>query len=355
MGLGDKTDASSKFYPGLSTVDGDLVMDDDTFIRHSVTATITASTSQSQGNGALTSEINEIAVVAFVNDTVTLPAAIAGRKVTIINNGANILRMYPASGDNLGAGVDVFEELKANEVIDFVAYDSINWHVEASTETIHAMMFDTENSDAFVINAVNEDHMYHTNGLAAGALAGWTFDIGGSGTPKAIMAIVDGADSGVDIAVSTNPAHDLAVGDIISQTNLTNAAYVGTFVVKAVISANIYEVAAVFTATGTGTMDQAATLICTAGSQGVYKINWNASATAASNNDIFVFAIHVEAIRVPSTNIERKFGIAADIGAMSGSSIITVGSGEHVSFMVLNTVGSGNITLKDLNVNLVRL
>ena len=355
MGLGDKTDASSKFYPGLSTVDGDLVMDDDTFIRHSVTATITASTSQSQGNGALTSEINEIAVVASANDTVTLPEAAAGRKVTIINNGANTLRMYPASGDDLGAGVDVFEELEANEVIDFVAYDVVNWHVESSTETLRAEMFDTENSDAFVINAQTDDHMYHTNGLAAGDLAGWTFDAGDAGTPKAIMAIVDGADSGVDIAVSTNPAHALAVGDIISQTNLANAAYVGTFVVKAVISANIYEVAAVFTATGTGTMDQAATLICNAGSQGQYEINWNISATAVSNNDIFVFAIHVGAGHQSKTNIERKFGIAADIGSISGGAFITVGSGERVSFMVRNTIGSGNITLKDLNVRVVRL
>ncbi len=355
MGLGDKTDASSKFYPGLSTVDGDLVMDDDTFIRHSVTATITASTSQSQGNGALTSEINEIAVVASANDTVTLPEAAAGRKVTIINNGANTLRMYPASGDDLGAGVDVFEELEANEVIDFVAYDVVNWHVESSTETLHAEMFDTENSDAFVINAQTDDHMYHTNGLAAGDLAGWTFDAGDAGTPKAIMAIVDGADSGVDIAVSTNPAHALTVGDIISQTNLANAAYVGTFVVKAVISANIYEVAAVFTATGTGTVDHAATLICDVGSEGQYEVNWNISATAASNNDIFVFAIHVEAAHKSNTNIERKFGIAADIGSISGGALINVGAGEHVSFMVRNTVGSGNITLKDFNVRVIRL
>ena len=99
-----------------------------TFIDHSVTATITASDTQSQGQQALTTEINEVAVVGTAGDVVTMPAAVAGRKVTIINNGANTLQIFPASGDNLGAGVDTSVELELNEVIDFVAYDGTNWH-----------------------------------------------------------------------------------------------------------------------------------------------------------------------------------------------------------------------------------
>ena len=355
MGLGDKTSAVSKFFPGLSTIDGDTVLDAGTFIHQSITIGITASTTQTQGNGALTDAINEIAVCANDNDTVTMPEAVAGREVTVINNGANTLQVFPASGDDLGAGVDISRALEVNETAKLVAYDNINWQVEASTQTSHAEMFDTENSDAFVINAQTDDHMYHTNGLAAGDLAGWTFDAGGAGTPIAIDSIADGAAAGVDIAVTCGAVHGLAVGDIISQSNLTSAVYTGVFVVKAIISTTVYEVAAVFTATDTGTMDQAATLICTPGSQGAYSLKWSVSATAASNNDIFVFAIHVEEAHQNKTNIERKFGIAADIGAMSGSAIIDVGSGEHVSFMVRNTVGSGDITLKDLNVNLVRL
>ncbi len=318
-------------------------------------AGITASTTKSQGNGALTGRTNEVSTVANDLDTVTLPGAVAGREITIINNGVNTLQIFPALGDNLGAGVNLSSQLEINEAIEYVAYDDTNWHVEAETEILHAEMFDTENADAFVINAQNDDHMYHTNGLAGGELAGWTFDAGGAGTSIAIASIADGAASGVDIAVTTSVAHGLVAGDIISQSNLTSAVYTGTFVVKAKISDTVYEVAAVFTATDTGTMDHAATLICTAGSQGRYKLQWSVSATAASNNEIFVFAIHVEEAHQAKSNIERKFGIAADIGAMGGGAIIVVGSGEHVSFMVRNTVGAGNITLKDLNVNLVRL
>ncbi len=314
---------------------------------------ITASTSQSQGNGAMDGRFNEVSVVGSDNDTVTMPEASAGRQCIVINNGANTLQIFPALGDDLGTGVNLSTTLEANETIEYLAYNSVNWKTQASTEIFHAEMFDTENSDAFIINAQTDDHMYHTNGLTAGGLAGWTFDAGGAGSPITIDSIADGAVNGVDIAV-TCVAHGLSVGDIISQS-VTDAAYTDAFVVKAIISDDIYEVAAVFGSTATAKMDHAATLICTPGSEGSYKLNWSVSATVVSNNDIFVFAIHIEAAHQAKTNIERKFGVAADIGAMSGSAIINVGSGEHVSFMVRNTVGSGNITLKDLNVNLVRL
>ena len=187
---------------------------------------------------------------------------------------------------------------------------------------------------------------------------GWTYDNGDGLASHAIASIADGADTTQDtIAVTTSDDHNLSVGDIVSLSNIsiTNADYSDVFVVTAVISTTVFEVAVTFTATATGTVDQAATLICNLGSQGQYLVIWSASATAESNNDIFVFAIHVEAAHQNSTNIERKFGIAADIGAMSGSSIISVGSGEHVSFMIRNTVGTGNITMKDLAITLVRL
>lgn len=52
---------------------------------HSVTAGMTASTTQSQGNGALTSSFNEISTVANDDGTVTLPKATIGKVCFIIN------------------------------------------------------------------------------------------------------------------------------------------------------------------------------------------------------------------------------------------------------------------------------
>lgn len=98
-----------------------------TFFEGSTTAGITASVVQAQGQGALTSEINEVAVCANANDTVTLPAAVTGRRATVINNGAQVLQIFPAAGDDLGAGVDVAATLAAGAVRTYAAYDATNW------------------------------------------------------------------------------------------------------------------------------------------------------------------------------------------------------------------------------------
>lgn len=97
---------------------------------YSSVATVTASTTQTQvGGTALTKDVNNVSVVANANDTVTLPAASAGRRCCVINNGAQTLRIYPASGDNLGAGVDTLTTLTSGSNRNYVAIDSTNWEI----------------------------------------------------------------------------------------------------------------------------------------------------------------------------------------------------------------------------------
>jgi len=92
-----------------------------------VTSGITASTTQTQGQQPLTSTINEISTVANANDTVTLPTAKIGLTAVIINNGANTLKIFPASSDNLGAGVDTSTTLASGSNVTYRAYDITNW------------------------------------------------------------------------------------------------------------------------------------------------------------------------------------------------------------------------------------
>jgi len=80
----------------------------------------------SQGDAALTADINEIATNAN-NDIVTLPAASPGRQVTIINNTGNTIVVFPASGDNAEAGVDTSFNLTSAQRCILWAYDSTNW------------------------------------------------------------------------------------------------------------------------------------------------------------------------------------------------------------------------------------
>ncbi len=99
-------------------------------VKRSVTATITAVNPGTQGDGPLTSDINEISVCGTASDAVTLPSAVAGMEIFIINNGAQTLEIWPASGDDLGAGVNTATTLVVGANITFVAYNATNWEVK---------------------------------------------------------------------------------------------------------------------------------------------------------------------------------------------------------------------------------
>ncbi len=98
-----------------------------TEMRQFTVAAITASTTQTQGQGALTGDINAVATCANANDVVTLPGAAAGKSCLVINNGAQTLQVFPASGDDLGAGVNTSTTIVSTSRKWFVAYDSTNW------------------------------------------------------------------------------------------------------------------------------------------------------------------------------------------------------------------------------------
>lgn len=96
-----------------------------------VSVGLTASTTQAQGQGALSAAANvfQISTCANANDTVTLPAATAGQGqiALVINDGAQTLQVFPASGDNLGAGADTATTITAGSRKLFVAFDATNW------------------------------------------------------------------------------------------------------------------------------------------------------------------------------------------------------------------------------------
>ncbi len=99
------------------------------FDQWSVTAGIAAVTPGVQGDGTLTTTVNEVSTVANANDAVTLPVAVAGRHVVICNNGANTLEIWPASGDNAGAGVNIAVTLVAGSNVHYITYDTTNWEI----------------------------------------------------------------------------------------------------------------------------------------------------------------------------------------------------------------------------------
>lgn len=96
---------------------------------HTTETGITASTTQTQGQRPLTKRINIISTCANANDTVTLPSAVAGMEVYIRNNGAQTLKIFPASGDNInGTGANTAVTLAAAASVTYRTADTTNWY-----------------------------------------------------------------------------------------------------------------------------------------------------------------------------------------------------------------------------------
>ena len=91
---------------------------------------LTASVTQTQAGGlALLSSYNEISTVATTGDALTAFDVFQGHRLIVVNNGANDLQLFPAVGDDIGAGVDTAITIAVGELGVFLGRDSINWDV----------------------------------------------------------------------------------------------------------------------------------------------------------------------------------------------------------------------------------
>jgi len=118
------------------TLTGNLTMGAGTFLQDSVSAGITASVTQTQGEQPLVSGINEISICANANDTVTLPTTVTGKSVTIINNGANTLQIFPPVSSYIDElAIDTATTIEAGTTAIFRAYNSTQWETVASSSS----------------------------------------------------------------------------------------------------------------------------------------------------------------------------------------------------------------------------
>lgn len=77
-------------------------------LQRSLTATLTASTTQTQGQQTTTTDKVFVDTIANDNDVVTARALVGGQSQTIYNDdAAQILQVFPASGDDIGAGINL--------------------------------------------------------------------------------------------------------------------------------------------------------------------------------------------------------------------------------------------------------
>jgi len=235
-----------------------------------------------------------------------------------------------------------------------IVKDAVNMLNSAVSATPCAEMLQENATDVYVINSNAEPHAFHHAMLLPGNLSTWTYDAGGDGTSHAITAIAAGS-TGAHILVTTGTAHTLETGAIVSQTNLADAAYVGFFQVTSVPSTTTYEVLATFTATDTGTIDEAATLTAGITAGGTYLIIWAASIASVGANVVFDFDLHLNAVSIDGARVRRKFNTAGDVGSTGGHGLVSLMDGDKVAFAFQNVTNATNLTIRNFNLSVVRV
>ena len=96
--------------------------------RNPVHPGLTASVTQTQAGGLLLlSTYNEITNVANAGDALTAFGVFAGDRLIVVNNGANDLQLFPAVGDDIGAGVNAAITIVAGGVGAFIGRDTLSW------------------------------------------------------------------------------------------------------------------------------------------------------------------------------------------------------------------------------------
>lgn len=97
-------------------------------IWHTTAGILAASTQTQAAATLLGSAINEVATVGTAGDGVKLPIAEAGLDITVINNGANDVDIYPNTSDQINAlSVDAAFTLSAGSRVIFKTYNATNW------------------------------------------------------------------------------------------------------------------------------------------------------------------------------------------------------------------------------------
>jgi hypothetical protein len=94
--------------------------------------TITAFATGGQGSAtALTAEFNNVTTCATAGDSVKLPTAVAGLKITVKNSGATSLAVFPFSGDSINAlAVNLSVNIPVGGTTEFRAISGTVWETQ---------------------------------------------------------------------------------------------------------------------------------------------------------------------------------------------------------------------------------
>lgn len=264
----------------------------------STSATVTAGTN-SQGQGALTSDYNVVTTAASNPSGVTLPTATTGRRVIVVNKGANPVSVYPATGGTIDAlALNAAITLPVNGVMEFNASSTTQWYSTVNSITSTGALTGT----VAVANGGTGQTTYTDGQLLIGNTTGNTLT-------KATLT----AGTGISI---TNGAGSITIAGSASATGANGQVFTGngTFTIPTGVTA------LKVTVVGGGGAGEAAVLASSA--------NWNGAGGGGGGTAIKYL-----------TGLTPGNTLSVTVGAAAGNS--TVASGTQ-TISTITGGGGGN-------------
>ena len=166
----------------------------------STDAAVTAGTN-AQGQGPLTADVN-VVTTASANGGVTLPAATAGRRISVINRSGNVINVFPATGAAIdGQAANTSLAMGSNVRLDFSSSSATAWW--------------STRQDATNVSALS--------GAGAGVVAALGIAVGSNGAP----VVFNGA-GGTPSSITLTNGTGLPIGTGVSGLATGAAAFLAT-------------------------------------------------------------------------------------------------------------------------------
>ncbi len=249
------------------------------------------------------------------------------------------------TGDISGSEITASDTLEVSA--KGILFSDGSTQTTSTTAYLHyGEMSTVDNANATTIDAQDQWHALN-NDISEGYTDGFTFQAGISGT----MASAATGGSG-DTVVFKDVAHGLSLGDYITTVGTTD--YNGIFEVVRVNTDSTFSILDTWVSDQSGTWDRGTCLTCDAGSGGFYRGTWFASVTCETNAHVFDFAPCKNATVATKAKARNKFS-NADFITGGGGALMEVSDGDKIFFVIQNTSGTGNITIRTRDMNLVKV
>ena len=202
---------------------------------------------------------------------------------------------------------------------------------------------------------INTGDVYHgVYGYSTGSLKGFTFDAG-----RNVDADITSEADNTVLRIVTSAAHNLTTGDIVTCTNMNDAAHNAPTQVT-VINATTFDCDDITYVAGAGAsdgvVDEPSYLQAGTGTTGDFVCSMSVSGSSGGNGKIFKWEIFKGVTEIDTIVGERSHSVT-DIGVIACSGIITsLAAGDRIWLACKNTTpDTTNFSIEHSNINLHKL